>query len=247
MLSDSYLAAIIQLLSYLRSCSTPRCPATAAAHRRTAWQRTPLRQQHPSSLPCLASAPSQLLAGVLPPPEERLRPLLNLAARGVALQFLMEHRLLGPGAVWQGGWQQQLARLALAAVATAAARTLRAAPRRPRWPAAGAPRRQPLRELLADALVSGATVYASLEVTRIPALYQALFGHLAPSWLIEMAKAGHRLLIAALDTLAAESKLVVKTNELEVLFRARPKALAALHAALLAGQACGGGGGLAGI
>ncbi len=163
-----------------------------------------------------------------------MRPFLDLAVRAVAIQYVTEN-MLGPGAGWHGGWQGQLAQLALAAAAAAGTRMLRARPRL-RWDAPGAPLRVPTGELLAGKLAMWASLYASLKVSRLPALYLALFGPLAPRWLAEVTATGHYLLGAAWQNSMAEIKLALQTAWLQRLFQARPAALAALHAALLAGS-----------
>lgn len=178
----------------------------------------------------------QLAPGTLAPQEDRLRPFLNLAAQAVAAQFLTERGLRAGGVVWPGGWQWQLVQLALAVAAGAAAQMLRVWPRRLRWGVPGAPRRPPAGELLADVLASAASLFASVTVTRLPALYLAVFGPLAPAWLGQTAGAGRHLLAVVGSNSKLEAKLAGQAAGLAALFQARPAALAALHAAVLAGH-----------
>lgn len=101
-----------------------------------------------------------------------------------------------------------------------------------RWDAPGAPAKQPMAAQLADSLLQLATVVAAVNVSNTPAFLVALLGPLAPRAMQGRSDLGFVLLRRAAAVASVEQRLRGVAAVTGALFRERPQALAALHAAL---------------
>ncbi|PSC76959.1 E3 ubiquitin-ligase MARCH5 [Micractinium conductrix] len=209
-------------------------PALAGAARAAWWgATTALRLRHwwfwagqVAYIAVEAGAVPQLRPGALPPHATRLQPFVTMAGRCLLLTALLERRTLGGVAA---GTVRDAVGLAGALLALGAARTLQHV-FTPTARHAGS--HEPAAAAAAGLLVQGATLLAAAQATRWTAYMQALFGPLCPPWLREITQGGHALLRLWLKASAEENRLVLGALDVGFLFRARPAALAALHAAL---------------